>query len=273
MRLPSRLPESRREVSPDRPARWAWSSKLEARGASLVRGCSTTAELLGLQLSVSPAFHLAGFGGCSFFALRSFAVPGSALIALSLVVAVILLCQPAVTMLSRRRCDRLLPELCWGAAHLVSSGVPLRRSLIESIGELEDPVPAELSEVSLALRYGERLESALVRFDDVSPTARFVADCLIVCEDVGGDVGAAMSLTAEALRSRTEALSTAKNRLVQARSSLVVLLALPMFGTVVVASTVDDVYANSIARLAAGVGVLALGTGAIWSHMIVRRLR
>lgn len=270
---PNRLPPARSPVHRSPNSTPVGRSRLVTRCEAWVGSCEKTAELLGVSLSVSPAIHLAGLGVCLFFVLHSLEVPGAGLCALGLVSGVVFACHLAVPKLSRRRCENLLPELCWGAAHLVNAGVPLRGSVIQAIGDLPDPQPTALRELSLALRYGETLRSALGRLDLTSSTIRFVVDCLIICEDVGGDVGAAMSLTSDALRSRTEAHSAAKNRLVQARASIAVLLALPILGTAVVASMVEAAYATGIAQASAAGGALALALGSSWSHRIVKRLR
>lgn len=163
-------------------------------------------------------------------------------------------------------------EFCLAMAGEVRAGRPPGHALAEAGAQLGEPGAA----VVAAARYGGDVPGAL-RSAAASPGAeglRGVAACWQVAVDGGASLASGLERVAEALRAERDQHEDLRAQLAGARSTVLVLAALPVFGLLLGAAMGAEplqVLLHSPAGLGCLlVGVLLEGAGLAWMAAIIR---
>lgn len=178
--------------------------------------------------------------------------------------------------LARRR-ERALPTVAGALARSVRTGSTLHAAFAEVADTESAPLDDELAAVHTAVVRGRSLDDSLRAWCDQSGSPSvdlLVAACAFGVRD-GGDLAAALDGAAVTLLDRLDVADEARASTSQARSSAIVLVALPVIGAAMfclldpaVATTLTS---TSAGRLCLVVGVVLDGAAAWVMARLVRR--
>lgn len=178
--------------------------------------------------------------------------------------------------LAARR-ERALPNVAGALARSVRTGSTLHAAFAEVAASESGPLAEELSAVHTAVVRGRSLEESLQAWSDHadSPSVDLlVAACAFGIRD-GGDLAAALDGAAVTLIDRLDVADEARAATSQARSSAMVLVALPVFGAVMFGmldpAVATTLIATSAGRLCLVIGAVLDGAAAWVMAFLVRR--
>ncbi len=134
----------------------------------------------------------------------------------------------------RRHVDRLLPVLAADLARSVHAGATLVTSLEDAGAALDEPLRGDVERVRDAISRGVPVERSLRDWAEraTNPGVTLLVTAARLGHSHGGDLGVALDAAAVSLLDRVEVDDEARALASQARSSAMVLVALPPFGAV-----------------------------------------
>lgn len=189
---------------------------------------------------------------------------------------------PAVAQraLARHRADRrdaLLPEFLERLASSMRAGSALAPAFVATARSTPDPLGRDLARVTDEVEHGAGLAAALARWGgrpSAGPQVALTAAALGLAAACGGEVARSVDRVAATLRERRELRREVHALATQARASAVVLAAIPLGFTGLVASAdraaISFLITSPIGLLCLSGGLFLETVGAVWMARIVR---